>query len=160
MWRPPRSHDYSTPWRLRFLSRLTLAAGLQRRFDIDDRRPVDRFHAPHTNAEAIDFQNLHGVKPERVRTIRRAGGEHPEQRPALVVARMNPLHVAIRQMQPGDRDDVGARTQAVERVLDVRFENEPAVRSALVALTWRFGQIGQRRLDPPDRPQHQVIVHI
>jgi hypothetical protein len=67
---------------------------------------------------------------------------------------------SVREVQPGDHDDVVARPKPVERLPDVWVEDQPAVRRALVALTRRGGRIGYRRLDPPDRSQYMLRFHI
>ena len=100
------------------------------------------------------------MEPERVRPMLRSRREHAANGSIQVSAGMHLPNASIREVQPGDHDDVVARPKPVECLPDVWVEDQPAVRRALVALTRRDGRIAYRRLNPPDRSQYEVSCHI
>ena len=81
------------------------------------------------------------------------------ERPCRVVARVDDEHVAPRKVQPRRDDDLRARLQPLPVGGEFRSDGHSCIRCALVALPRRGGDVGQRRLDPPDRP-HVEPAHV
>jgi hypothetical protein len=71
---------------------------------------TDGLDRTDSQACAVDRAHDHGVKPERIRPIRRARREHTGERLVRVVPRMHLEHVAAPFVKPRDDDDLVADT--------------------------------------------------
>src|SRR5918999_2559810 len=66
---------------------------------------------------------------------------------------MHGEHVAAAQVQPGQHEHLVALPQAACGLAELGEEDDSCPRRSLVALLRGGGAIGERRLDPADRPQ-------
>src|SRR3954454_18780068 len=66
---------------------------------------------------------------------------------------MDPQDVTPGAVEPRDDDQLVARRHAVEGRQQVRLQAKPRVRRAFAALLGRGGELRERRVDEPDRPQ-------
>ena len=144
MWHPPRSQGCSTRWPH---SRLAFPTRFEDRLDVHNRCPVDSFEAVYAHAQVVDAENRNHVDAKRVRPMLRTRGEHAANWPARIAPRVHLQDGSVREMQPGDHDDVVAGMQAIERGPHVRVEYQPAVRRAFVTLAWGRLRLGQRRFN-------------
>ena len=71
--------------------------------------------------------------------------------PLAIPAGVHLPNAPVREVQPGDHDEVIAGSQPVESGPHVRIEHQPAVGRAFVALAWGGREMGEGRLDPANR---------
>ena len=95
------------------------------------------------DAEVFDGEDLDDVEAERVRPVGGTGDEHALQRSVVIAAWMHPPNTSVREVQPGDHDDVVTGPQPLEGGPYLWGEHQPAVRSTFVALAGGRGEIGQ-----------------
>ena len=130
---------------------LALPKGFEHGFHIHDWGSIDCLEVSHLHAEILGGKNFDHVYP-------RAGWDDPGtcdeyalHGSACIVSGMHLANAPVRQVKPGDHDDVGAGSQPVECASHVRIEHQPTVGSAFVALAWSRREIRQGRLHPSDR---------
>ncbi len=107
----------------------------EHRFDVDDRRAIDRFDGADPKAVAGDPPNSDPVKAQWIWPVGRTRRKHAGQRIALVRARVDLQHVAPRPVQPRHDDDLVAGREAVETFCRGRTYVEPGVRRPLGSLS-------------------------
>ena len=73
-----------------------------------------------------------------------------------IAAGVNSQNVTLCQVQPGQHQDLAARGEVLRGITHLRIENDPGVRSTLVALPRSLVRSGQRRFDYPDGSQQEA----
>ena len=140
---------------------LPLESRVEDRFDVDDRRPVQRLEVPHLDPGGANRHDLDAVQPDRIRPVRRAGAEDALLSPGGVPARMDPEHVPARSIQPGQHDDARAGMEIAKALAHGLVEHEPGVGRPLVALFRRRLSVDEGGLDEADRSQlvgHRLLI--
>ena len=142
--------------------RSPLVNGTEQRFQVDDRRAVDRFYRVHLHGVVAQREDPHTVQSQRVGAVRGPRGEHPLFPTIRVVAGACAQHVAPSPVQPGQHQQLLTHLQAVQTRPHLRVEQQMCARSAFVTLTGRVGRIAQRRPHVPDHSQFKAlnIVHV
>src|SRR5262249_33897330 len=123
---------------------------VEHRFDVDDRRAVERFDRSNPQAVSLNLAHLDAMEAQRIGAVRGAGGEDAGKRSVRIAARMHLGHVAIGAVQPGDHDDVVAGRNPQEGARNVRVDFQPGVRRAFGALSRRLVQCSKRRSNEAD----------
>src|SRR5262249_35034683 len=132
-------------------SKSALIDATYHRFDIHDRRAVERLEVAHAHARAIERDHDHAMEADRIGPIRRAGVEYALLRPRRITARPHAKHLAARPIEPGQHEQVIARANAVECRQHPRREHDRRLRAALVALPRRERTVLQWRFDAANR---------
>ncbi len=76
------------------------------RFDVHNRRSIDRLQVAHQNPRPIDGDDLHPVQPDRVGSVLRPGAEHAGLGSERVVAGMDGEDVTPPSMEPSEQEDL------------------------------------------------------
>jgi hypothetical protein len=123
----------------------------QHRFDIDDRRTVQRLEVANAKPVAVDHHDLDAVQPDRVGTISRSSAEDSPLRVGRIVAWMYPQDTPLGAVEPSQDQDLVAFFDPFEASRQLGVEYEPRVGRPFVSLLGRGHQVDQRGLDGSDR---------
>ena len=130
---------------------LMCPAVAQDRLDVHDRRAVDGLQVADAHPRASTATTSTGCRPIGFGRSAERVAKTPVQRIGGIVARVHAQHVAVRAVQPGEHDHLGARLDALEAVEHGRLEHQPGVGRPLATLLGRRRRVGQLGLDPSDR---------
>ena len=90
----------------------------KQRFDVEDRRAVERFEMPYLNAMAVDRGDLDAVQADGIRAMWGAGAEDAFLRAGAVAARVDAEDCAIGAVEPGEQQDLVSYMKRGEGVED------------------------------------------
>jgi hypothetical protein len=76
---------------------------------------------------------------------------------AGIVARPGLQHVALAAVEPGEDEDLVADLDPVQGLNQIGLEDDPRLGRPLVSLLRSVRPIGERRFDPADRPDLDLI---
>ena len=128
----------------------------EHRLEVDDRRPVDRFQAPHMYAHPINAEDAYPMQANRVRSARCPGAEDPGLGSAQVAARMHPQHGPVSLVQPAQHDDLLADRNAIQARLNLGVQHQVRVRCAFIPLPRGVGYRNERTLDASNRAHREI----
>lgn len=90
---------------------------MQDGFDVDDRRAVDGFERPYSDAAlGIDLEHGYSVQADGVGPVRGAGGEDSCQRVGRIIAWIGHQDVAVGTVEPCEDDDRGTACDSLQRL--------------------------------------------
>src|SRR5262245_21749787 len=110
----------------------------EHRLDIHDRGTVDGFDGTDAQTRTVDGSDDHRMQPKGIRPIRRARGKDASERTVGIRSRVHLEGIAPSAIQPGDDDDLVARSEAEDGLGRPRVHLEPRVWCSLVSLLRRL----------------------
>lgn len=90
------------------------------------------------------------MKSDRVRPVRRAGGEDAPQRVCGHAARMDLEHIPVAQVKPGQDGELRTGCDSIEGIQELRMDFNPCFRRSFAALFWGILPAQQVRPDDSD----------
>ena len=96
------------------------------RFHVDDGRSVQSFEMSHLQSSTVDCRNDHVMQTDRIRTVGGSRAEYALLLSGAVTSRMHCEHVPTSAIEPGDKNQFIARSDALQPIEDFRFEHQPA----------------------------------
>ena len=128
------------------------------RFHVDDGRSVQSFEMSHLQSSTVDCRNDHVMQTDRIRTVGGSRAEYALLLSGAVTSRMHCEHVPTSAIEPGDKNQFIARSDALQPFEDFRFEHQPRCRRAFVGLSGGRFWLCQRRFHLTDR-RHRETRH-
>ena len=117
------------------------------RLDVEQRRAVAAVDVANGEPRAVDGQQLHDGKPDRVRPQWRAQAEHTAR--GIEMARRLAHDIATRFVQPVEQDQVREPLDALEAGGIARVELDARLDVAFARILRAVGQGRERRADRP-----------
>src|SRR4029453_11737674 len=123
---------------LRTPGSLRIIGVVEYRLDVHDWSFINRLDRPDLQSRPGNLPHRYSMKPQWIGPVGRSGRKDSGDRNLRVAARMNLEYFATATVQPGDDDELVARSDAPERRLKDRIELEPGIRRSLRALPGRL----------------------
>jgi hypothetical protein len=105
------------------------------RVHVDDGRSVQSFEMSHLQSSTVDCRSDHVMQTDRIRTVGGSRAEYALLLSGAVTSRMHCEHVPTSAIEPGDKNQFIARSDALQPFEDFRFEHQPRCRRAFVGLS-------------------------